>query len=404
MRVRVKYLRNLILCLLALLPVMPARAQMGVLAEDAQISVLTVHPRDNEIYTVYGHTALRVKLPTHNIDLVYNWGTFDFETPFFLWRFVKGETDYYLSVYPFVEFDFVYRMGNSTVEEQVLDLTVAAKHQLLMALVENQQPDNLEYRYNFLLDNCTTRIRDLIEEHCGGELIYPAQEQPYTYRELIHSCSKPYPWMNFGIDLVIGAPADSLIGIRDELFLPEHLMKALDQAMIRHSDGLHTRLVTDTSLIMAAQEEKQADRLYFWEQPTIVAVLLLAFLIVMAILGWRNKRAYKGIWITLFALASLTGCVVTFMSFVSEHPCVFPNWNVLWLHPLHLIALIGCFFKKCYPLFRWYHLANLVLLSILLLGWLWIPQQLNVASIPFALCLWVASGYSLIQQNYRDYE
>ena len=357
--------------------------------DSLQISLLTVMPRSNEVYTVYGHTALRIYDPTQNRDLVFNYGMFNFNEPNFLFRFLKGETDYSLGVESYDNFLYGYYRGNSTVIEQILDISPQGKNDLLQMLSINLMPENLIYRYNFLFDNCTTRIRDIIEKYSGGELIYPEQTQKYTFRELIHSCTNPYPWMTFGIDLLIGSGADSLVNLRQTFFLPLHFKEALDKSYVNNS------LIVISSEEVLKSSSDSSSELKFWDSPLKVGFFIFAIYLLIAFLGYIKRRKLKGAFGLLFLIAGLAGILIGFMTLFSYHPCTSSNWNLLWLHPFHLIAFIGYFFKKSYRIISWYHVVNLVLLSVLLIGWYWIPQGLNVANIPYILCLGLASGYWL---------
>jgi hypothetical protein len=367
-----------------LLTIFPANAFE---TERLQVSLLTAMPRSNEVYTIYGHTALRLYDPVQQIDAVFNWGTFNFNAPRFLYRFIKGETDYCLSVTEFEQFLFTYYMGNAAVAEQILDIMPEGKEKLLQILSLNLQPENLTYRYNFLFDNCTTRVRDIIENCMDNSLTYPEQDGKATFRQLIHSCTEPYPWMTFGIDLLIGGGADSIIPFRQELFLPLHLKEALDKSYVGGSNPI---VVSEKQLLISIPEDKTLNVPNF---PLITGFILFFFYLVIAGAGWIKKRAFKGFFAPLFFVAGAAGCLIAFVTVFSCHPCTSPNWNLLWLHPFHWIAFAGCFLRKTYPLLFWYHIINLVLLSVVLIGWQWMPQVLNTANIPYMLCLLTASGY-----------
>jgi hypothetical protein len=368
-----------------MLTVFPAKA---LETEHLQVSLLTVMPRPNEVYTIYGHTALRLYDPVRQIDTVFNWGTFDFSAPHFLYRFIKGETDYSLSVTGYEQFLFTYYMGNATVVEQVLNITPEGKEELLQILSLNVQPENRIYRYNFLFDNCTTRVRDIIENCTGNSLTYPKQTEKATFRQLIHSCTEPYPWMTFGIDLLIGSGADSIISFRQELFLPLHLKEALDKSYAGRSNPI---VASGKQLLTSIPDDISMSTLPNF--PLITGFFIFAFYLVIAGAGWIKKRLFKGFFAPLFFVAGAAGCLIGFVTLFSSHPCTSPNWNLLWLHPFHWIAFAGCFLKKTYPLLFWYHIINFVLLSVVLIGWHWIPQVLNTADIPYMLCLLAASGY-----------
>ncbi|GHV11840.1 hypothetical protein FACS1894162_7540 [Bacteroidia bacterium] len=341
-------------------------------------------PRSTAAYTIYGHTALRVQNPADNMDVVFNWGTFDFQAPNFLYRFVKGETDYFLSYTDYNRFLFAYAMDNSTIIEQKLNLPSEGKAELFRLLSINVQPENLVYRYDFLFDNCTTRVRDLIETGTENQLSYKELKEPVTFRQLIHSCTAPYPWMTFGIDLLVGSGSDSLIHTRQSLFLPANLMKALDDSPFVISSE---EILTATST--------PASKSHFWESPMIAGWRVFILGVICCLLSIKNKIPFRIYSAILFLIAGITGCIVLFVTMFSYHPCTSPNWNILWLHPLHFIGFAGCFFKRLPRWITWYHGLNFVVLAGLLIGWCWVPQGLNAAGVPYILCLGLISGVQI---------
>jgi hypothetical protein len=382
-----------------------------------QVSLLTVKPRPNTVYTVYGHTALRLYDPLQNMDLVLNWGTFNFKEPNFLFRFISGKTDYFLSASSYDQFYYEYSKENATVIEQVLNIPDENKKELLEKLLSDLQPENCGYRYNFLFDNCTTRPRDIIEKFYGGKLVYVLpQTEPATFRKLIHSCTESYPWMTFGIDLVIGSGADSLLTYRQELFLPEKLMTALEYSRITPLLGDELPVVVSTEIIIQSPNAETSSS-KFKHSPLITGIILLSIYITLIITGYRKKKRFRIPFALLFLTAGLAGCIVTYLSLFSSHPCTQYNWNLLWLHPIHFLGVIGFFFPQQHTippeakskffslervkftmtaLFCWYHRTNLVLLSLLLLTIFRIPQQLNLVIIPYILCLGIVSAYWLL--------
>ena len=369
--------------------------------DNLQISLLTVEPRSNEVYTVYGHTALRVYDHTRGIDVVYNWGTFNFDAPFFLYHFVKGETDYFLSDVPYEYFHYAYLKGNSTVREQILAIPNESKQAFIDALALNLQPENQEYRYDFLFDNCSTRPRDLIEKYCGGKLVYPEQTEKVTFRDLIHSCTDPYPWMTFGLDLIIGSGADSLVSKRQELFLPVRLMDALNQAVVITENGETRPIVASFETIILSAEENTSQQ-DFWTSPLIVSIIILILFGILLIIELVKKRKFRIPYIIIFLIAGIGGCIVAFVTLLSYHPCTDANWNLLWLHPFHFIGLIGLFLKKSYSLIRWYHWSNFVLLPLfIILSCFWGIQHINSACVPFTLCLLLCSKSVLTKGTNR---
>ena len=382
-------MKRYITFLLLLFTILPIKA---INVDSLQVSLLTVMPRPNQVYTIYGHSALRISCPREKIDVVYNWGIFDFGNPIvFSYHFLGGKTDYFVGIDSYNHFMYVYSLGNATVEEQILNLSAEEKEELLNILSINMLPENIVYQYSFLFDNCTTRIRDILEKSTGNKLIYPKQQEEVTFRDLIHSCTEPYPWMSFGIDLLIGNGADSLINLRNEMFLPLKLKEALDETYIQNQP-----IVISSKTVLKSEPSKLKSSSIF-DSPLIVGFIILSFYILIAVFGIKKKRMFKGAFSPLFLVVGLGGIIVAFLVFKSELPSVSPNWNLLWVQPLHLFAFIGYFFKKMKSAITLYHGLNLLLLCSLLIAWNWIPQLLNVANIPYILCLALASGFWLFQ-------
>jgi hypothetical protein len=370
--------------------------------DSLRVSLLTVEPNPKEIYTIFGHTAMRLYDPSQDIDVALNWGMFNSHAPNFTYHFTKGETDYFFAIISYQEFFFEYSWKGATITEQVLDIQNDQKEALIQAVLLNSQPENREYRYNFAFDNCTTRPRDLIEKCCGGKLVYQEQTEKTTLRKLIHTCTDPYPWTAFGIDLLIGSGADSLVMFRQELFLPEKLQDALDHATVITPNGESHPIVLSSEKVIQGEGQKAKGEgsalspFALCLSPLIIGVVILLIYTVLSFVGYKKKRKFRIPFALYFLVAGLAGCLVFFLFFFSSHPCTGANWNLLWLHPLHLIGFAGFFFKQSYRLFRWFHASNLVLLSALLLFWHWIPQELNPAFIPYILCLGVISIFWLL--------
>jgi hypothetical protein len=370
--------------------------------DELQVSLLTVESRPKAIYTLFGHTAIRLYDPSNKMDVVVNWGYFDFDKPNFILHFIKGETDYMIDADPTNVFVYVYSKDErTTVHEQLLNIPNSEKEALVKMLKTNLLPENVEYRYNYFFDNCTTRPRDIIERFCGGQLIYQNQPQALTFRNFVHQYTRNSPWAQFGIDLLIGNGADSLISYRTQLFLPETLMEALNHSVVKDAAGNQHPIVL-SSKIMIQTKDSQEDKTVFAYFPLITGWTVFLISLILAILGYWGKPSADSrflptvarlYFILLFFCAGLGGCIVVMTSFFSVHPCTWPNLNILWIHPFQWIGCLGYAINKSYRPIRWYHATNFVLLSALLLGWHWIPQQLNVTCVPFILSLWLGSAH-----------
>ena len=313
----------------------PTQKGQSLLCDSVEVSLLTCSPHE-EIYSLYGHTALRWHDMSKGEDIAFNWGVFDFKKPYFVLRFVFGLTDYELGGYPYPLFREEYKRCGSSITEQVLNLTPEEKTALKQALVENLKPENKVYRYNYFYDNCSMRPRDLIERCIAGKVEYaPREDYQPTYREMIHSCVRNHPWAAFGNDMLLGLKADLKTDQRQQEFLPENLMYDFDRATI-YADGEYRPLVKERRIALPAGVQVIEED--FPLTPTQCAWVLLVVSLGIALIEWKQKKRFKW-WDTLLMLMQgLAGCVLFVMIF-SQHPTTSLNLQLLLLNPLPLFFI-----------------------------------------------------------------
>lgn len=379
------------------------RAEIIRLGNDAQISVLTVAASEEAVFTVYGHTAIRVKDTVRinnelqKIDAVFNYGIFDFSKPNFIYRFAKGETDYRLGVQDFRDFMIEYEMRGSKVTEQILNLDSIEKNKVWEALVINNLPENRVYRYNFFFDNCATRPVAIIEQNTGGKIKYKEPGEPQTFRDLINYCTRNKPWLTFGCDLALGSPTDRIATPHEEMFLPVYLSGAFDKATVVGSDGSEKELVRNSQTLIEGIEDDTPIEQDF-PSPIVCCWIFFIVIFVLTTLEWYRKTYWRIIDCLLFFIAGIAGVVLFFLCFISTHPSIWPNWNIIWLQPFHLIAVILFAVKKLRKAAYYYHFINFAALTLMLAGWYFIPQHLNTAFIPLVMSLWLRSGYGVYRK------
>ncbi|MDR2119103.1 MAG: DUF4105 domain-containing protein [Tannerellaceae bacterium] len=365
------------------------------LSDDAQISILTCSPSEIAVFTVYGHTAIRVSDPAVGLDMVFNYGIFDFHKSGFIYRFTKGETDYQLGVTSFGNFVMDYASRGSGITEQTLNLTPEEKHRIWAALADNARPENATYRYNFFFDNCATRQVALIERCIDGRLAYRHEPLHRSFREEINRCMRNKPWLLFGCQLALGSPADREMSVREELFLPLLLEKAFDSAAILSPDGQERPLVSTRKMLLEDAPDPVEPAVF---TPLVASLVFLGFFLLLTVVEWRTKRRCPAADCALFALAGLGGLLLFFLAFVSVHPATWPNWSLLWLHPLHLIGAVLPAVKTWKKAAYSYHFINFAALTLTLAGWHFIPQHFHIAFIPLIACLWMRSGWYVLSR------
>ncbi len=371
------------------------------LSEEARISLMTSAPYDEEVFTVYGHAALRIYDPGQNIDYIFNYGIFDFSKPNFIYRFAKGETDYRLGVTDFQDYVIEYQMRGSEITEQVLDLTREEKERIWEALLINHRPENRVYRYNFFFDNCATRPAAILEKEINGKVDYHYPYQSRTFRELINHCTRNHPWLTFGCDLALGSPTDRKATLHEMLFLPPYLKEAFSKATVTDPDGTIRPLVSETRVIEAAEADEPEKDIWDWLTPLACSWLLFGIILAITWIEWRKRRYFQSVNRILFTVAGAGGVILFFLGFISTHPCTWPNWSLLWLQPLDLVAVILFCVKKLKKAAYYYHFINFAMLTLMLLGWHFIPQHLNSAFIPLVASIWVRSGWDVYRKKWK---
>lgn len=364
--------------------------------DSIRFSLLTCAP-GTEIYSLFGHTAIRYENYTRRIDVVFNYGMFSFNTPNFIFRFVAGETDYQLGITPYSYFEAEYAMRGSSVYQQVLNLTQSEKERLLTILENNYLPENRIYRYNYFYDNCTTRARDKIEECIEGKVVYPDSLSGKSYRGIVHEFTAGSPWDEFGIDLCLGAEADKEINKRQQMFSPFYMKYYASNAYIVDAGGTRRPLILDETKIVDVEPDEV--QLGFVLSPLMCGALFLALCVVMAWGQWKTQRIWWGWDIVLYGLQGLAGCIIAFLFFFSVHPTVGSNWLLILFNPIPLLYLPFMVYKAVKRKKDYYHVGNMVYLTLFITILPFCGQEFNLTVLPLALGLLVTSASHVLVWN-----
>lgn len=301
-------------------------------ADSIRVSLLTCSPHD-EIYSLYGHTAIRYEDKASKTDIVVNYGMFSFKKPFFVARFVLGLTDYEMGIQDFNDFCYEYQYFGSQVTQQEINLTPEEKGQLLKALQDNYANARV-YRYNYFYNNCTTKARDIILKSVNGKIEYKnGIDRSVSFRDLIHGCNANYSWASFGNDLLLGFKADMQTTREEQQFLPDNLMRDFGQAKIVSADGSSRPLVKNTEIIVRGNDYAIAGKTKVTPQFVFITLLILIAAIVVA--EFKTKKRFLWLDITLLLASGLAGLILFVMLF-SEHPTTSTNLQIFILCPLNL--------------------------------------------------------------------
>lgn len=363
-----KKLFSLLLILVACNAWLPTSAQANVLFSDSiRISLLTCG-QGPDAYERFGHTAVRVRdLKRDDLDVVFHYGVFSFNTPNFVWRFVKGETDYQLGSTYTAAFVHEYSDRGLSMYEQQLDLDAVQAAEVLHRLIVNYEPRNRVYRYNYFFDNCATRPFHLIHQSCLGRIEYDtAWVAPLTYRQMVRNMTHSNTWLDFGITLAIGYGSDRVLGLEQQVFLPDYLAEAYSHATL---DGHPLIVQADTLLTIRPEVRQVIDAAPSPLDP--LPVLTLVLLVGALLLHYRIRqskpdashakraRLLSNLFDTFFFLATGVAASILWMLLLgSEHPTVDQNLNCMWLWPTNLIFCLLIWIKVPQKVHRIYFLIN----------------------------------------------
>lgn len=342
-----------------------------------RISLLTCAPGE-ELYSTFGHTAVRITDSTSGMDLVFNYGTFDFDDPDFYTKFVRGKLEYFLSYSDLQSFLYTYQMEKRSVTEQELNISCEEKQAFFLAVQNNLKAENKFYKYDFLYDNCTSRVRDLIKKYVAGfKVNKPLIEKGTTSRDLLYEYLDKggKPWSKLGIDVLLGKKLDEPIDNDHAMFLPDYLMKAVDSSennIVRTKQYVFETKTTDTG------QNKYIPLIIF----SVITIAIIAF---SKYKSNRYPTVMKVIDSFIFYLTGSIGILLLFMWFGTDHKVCQQNYNLLWALPTHFFAAF--FIVKPNNFSRRYFLISAVIHALLFVAWFWLPQQFNDALIPFVFLL-----------------
>lgn len=332
-----------------------------------EISLLTCE-NGNALYSTFGHTAIRVIDQSNHKDLVFDFGNFDFNTPFFAFKFLRGSLDYHLDVVDFSDFQRAYERNKRGVVEQRFILDNELKQQIYQQLKHTLKSESRYYKYDFLNDNCATRIRDIVNK-------LPVKKTSLniatTHRKELKIYLISKEWLALGIDILLGAPVDKIVTQKELMFLPNQLRMQLSQYQINGQQLLRK------SRVIVKSSDRTITKWQFL-QPLYCAIFVFFSLLFLV---WKNAAILPKIANLCYLILGLSGLLLLFLWFGTRHMATQMNYNLLWLNPLFLLLP----FLKNGTLKRKLIVFITLIMSLLLLFWNLIPQVLNVVILPLVL-------------------
>jgi hypothetical protein len=375
-----------IVCLIVLLQsvVVLAQTESTGRASGLQVSIITCGP-GTDLYSVYGHSAVRIVDSMRGTDKVYNYGTFDFSDPDFYWKFTRGKLLYYLNVESYDGFVRMYQREGRSVYEQVLNLPMTDAVRVQDFLETNLLPENKYYHYDFLFDNCSTRIRDIFPSLLGARFSYgrAMANDSLSFRQLLDAYERNIHWERVGINLLLSSRVDDKMNSNESMFLPDFLQKGFHGATL-DGQALVKQTLQVAPSMLPFQGSGNGPRQWLWT--VLIAVFLLSIIP-------RTRFLMVFIDVLLFLVIGLLGCFLVFMWFGTEHAVCAFNLNLFWAFPLHV--LLAYFISREHNKKAAYaRVASSMLVVGIVLSWLG-PQPFSTELTPLLLLLyWRLSVHS----------
>ena len=357
------------------------------LSSSAEISIITCDP-GKELYALFGHTAVRITDPHHGLDAIFNYGTFDFNTPNFYGKFVQGLLPYQITASSYRSFIRTYTYRNISVYSQTLKLDSIHKQRFMDLIDENLKPENKTYLYSFLYDNCATRVRDLIaKSFSSDDLQWNMVSEEKSFWNLLDEYLYMQPWSKWGIHTVLGQDGTQQASTFETMFLPDYLHKGLTTATYKGKP-----LNTEIETLFKAKPSEIVNPWYL--SPFFVfAVFALLFIAY----SYRWPKSLRKTLAFFYFITGILGCLILFLGFFTLHPLTFPNWNILWANPLNILCFIIMFRSKYDVYLKNYLRFNLLLLCITLLLWPMLYPAVSMTS-SVIICTLTFLSYRLYKQ------
>ena len=364
-------------------------AQQLKLSNQAEISILTIGP-GTLLMDAFGHNGFRVRDRERMLDVVFNYGTFDFDTPNFYLKFAQGKLNYKLSHKSYDDFFQAYIAQNRSIDEQILDLTRTQKQQVFDFLLNNARPENKYYLYDFFYDNCATKMKDVLKVSLNETLTFkqPNDFNPKTFRALIHEHVNRNSWGSLGIDIALGSVIDKRATPEEHMFLPKYIHVFFEKATFTNSKKPIV---------------KQPRLLYKKKEKSISNIFLMSPLMIFGLLGililWITYQDYKKgartIWldIGLFSITGFIGVILLLLWFATDHTATANNYNLLWAFPVNLLVVLQLLKKTPKRWFIKYLKFLIIMLCLLTLHWIIGVQVFAIGLIPLFLALLIRYVY-----------
>jgi len=374
-------MQKLLVFIILLFPVL-GKAQQLKLSDKAEVSILTVGP-GAALDALFGHNAIRINDPVWGIDATYGYGSFDFSTPNFYLKFTRGKLMYEAAKIDFNRFVQGYQYENRWIYEQVLDLDALNKQEIYDFVEWNILPENKKYKYDFFFDNCATKMRDIVHDVVGADLIFSGDylTEKRSFRDLLREMNGAMPWISLGMDIALGAPIDPKATPEEHMFLPNYVLSGFENATVM-KNGIDRPAIKSERMIFQPVEKETKKGLL---RPIVVFSVLMLMVLGLTFRDYKNKSRSKYLDFIIFLITGIVGVLVILLWTATEHDGMRNNLNVLWAFAPNLV--VAFYLLKTNPpkWVRSYARLTFILLIMMVLIWTVGVQVYSTALIPFVL-------------------
>ena len=367
----------------------PFTAQIN-LSVYSEISIVTAGP-GTELYEAFGHSAIRIKDPVLRLDIIYNYGMFDFDAPNFYGNFTKGKLLYKLARYDFKYFLRSYKRDKRWVKQQVLNLNQSQKQAFFVYLENNALPANATYFYDPYFNNCATKLRDITNSILGDKLLFSDEDyhKNQSFRQLMDKEIPWNTWGSFGINLALGSKLDKNADYKAAMYLPDYVYTVFKNSSVL-VDGKTEKLVKKEETLLDFKELEQTISMF---NPFLVFSFILVIGLFITYFDFKKQQRTKWLDFILLFVTGTVGILIVFLWFFTNHSTTPNNLNILWAFAPNLFVAFVMLKNKIKNWVKLYFKFLSVLIILVPLFWIFSIQSFPIAVIPLLVLLLIRYLY-----------
>ena len=352
------------------------------LSEASNISILTIGP-GSSLNDSFGHSAIRVYDSSQKIDIVFDYGRYDFNADGFYINFIKGKLNYEIGWSYYNSLVTYYKTQNRSIYEQKLNLSLKEKQKFLDKLLHRIEPANKRYLYDFFYNNCATKIKDDLINVTKNNIIFSIKNDSTlkTFRQLIRSHVPENSWGGIGIDLALGSVIDIKATVEEHTFLPNYLRGVLDESILISNSQ---KIINKTNTINEIKNKNKINLLF---SPLFILSFFSILFVIITCFDMKYSRRTKSLDFFIFLLTGILGILIFFLWFATDHSTTAFNYNFLWAFAFNILFIPIVLKSKIKTKFIKYLKLLILMLILILIHWNTGIQSFNYCLIPLFVAL-----------------